>query len=165
MRVCGLCGAQMAICLSCNHGQVYCGPACGKVARGRQHAAAQARYRNTERGKEKNRQHQRAHRQRIRNLRVSDQCSDSGATPLKPESELAVPPAPLTHKEGIQSEFECKRPLAVEVVRPKSCGLCGAILTHFLSEDEWRVWRRQRRATWLAQRHRRKSGGCSMSST
>ncbi len=166
LRSCGRCGAQFRLCLSCNRGQVYCGTNCSHAARKSGLAVAQTRYLQTERGKEKNREHQRTPRERMQNFSVSDQCSDFIFSPLPPsQAELAIPPAPVT-LDGAQNEIqiEVQRP-AVALVEAKACWLCGRMVTHLMSDDDWRVWRRQRRATWLTQKHRRKSAGFSMSST
>jgi hypothetical protein len=157
----------MTVCLSCNRGQLYCGSDCSDAARKLGCAEAQTRYRQTERGKEKNREHQRAYRERMQTPRVSDQCSDPVSSPLEPSrTELAVPPAPVNPKEGVQNEnqSEAKQP-AVVLVEGKTCRLCGRMVTHLFSDDDWRVWRRQRRDKWLTQRQRPRSEGFSMSIT
>lgn len=127
---------------------------------------AQARYLQTERGKEKNREHQRTYRERTQNPGVSDQCSDFIFSPLPPsQAESAIPPAPVT-QDGVQNEIQIEVQLPVVAqVEAKACWLCGRMVTHLMSDDDWRVWRRQRRAAWLTQKHRRKSAGYSTSST
>lgn len=156
----------MTLCLSCNRGQVYCGLGCSDEARKQGLAEAQARYLQTERGREKNRGHQQAYRDRMQGIGVSDQCSGPVSPPIEPseQRELAVASATETHKEGVQNEMSSEIRPQAEAGKSKACRLCGQVVTHLLSDSDWRVWRRQRRDKWLTQRHRRRSAGYSMSS-
>jgi hypothetical protein len=64
---CGMCGEAFVVCGGCERGQRYCKP-CRLVARKRVVAQAKRRHAQSEEGLADHRDHQRAHRERLRDL-------------------------------------------------------------------------------------------------
>jgi hypothetical protein len=80
LRICGApeCHAVFTICVSCDHGQRYCGPACRAAVRRGQRHDANRRYQESEQGREAHRRCQQRYRERLTDAPVTDQ----GCTPI-----------------------------------------------------------------------------------
>lgn len=165
LRVCAPCGTAFVFCLPCDRGHQYCGPECSQKARRASRARSRSRYLRTEQGREKNRGHQKAYRDRQRKLSVSDQSSPPKPTLLQPSQAVpaSVPAAP-TIREDVPNESEIKvqDPIIRALHERMRCRGCGCVVTHHLSEDDARTVRRQRRFKWLMPRFKPRSDGCSM---
>jgi hypothetical protein len=75
LRICAspACRASFTICVSCDRGQRYCSPSCRETARRRQRCAADRRYQQSGRGRQRHLQRQRRYRERQVPTRVTDQ--------------------------------------------------------------------------------------------
>ena len=86
------------LCSRCDRGQRYCGPACRRQARLRQHREANRRYQQSPEGRLDHRDRQQQYRERRCRARVTDQGSISIISPASlPRGQGAVmnaqPPA------------------------------------------------------------------------
>jgi hypothetical protein len=75
LRICGFpeCRSVFTICVSCDRGQRYCGPACRSAVRRRQRRDANHRYQQSEQGREVHRRCQRRYREGATQAPVTDQ--------------------------------------------------------------------------------------------
>ncbi len=75
MRTCrwSACSALFWICRSCDRGQGYCSEDCRSAQRRRQRRAANRRHQRSPEGRADHRDRQRAYRERLRRVRVTDQ--------------------------------------------------------------------------------------------
>lgn len=157
------CGTPYVFCLPCDRGHHYCGPECSREARRASRAASQARYLQTDQGKEMNREHQKAYRSRQRKLSVSDQSSPPEPPPLEPSQALpALVLAAALNTENVSndSQIEVRHQITRDLPQAMRCRGCGCVVTHHLSEDDAWTVRRQRRRKWLMRKSKRKSGEC-----
>ena len=155
-------------CLCCDRGHRYCGRRCSREARRASRTVSRARYLKTDNGKARNRAHQKTFRSKQRKLSVSDQSSPFTLVPLEPS--LAVPamvPAALTKREEVpnESQTEVQPVVATALPSPMQCRGCGCVVTHHLSDDDLQTVRKQRRRKWLMRKFKRRSDGCSTSTT
>ena len=74
---CALCHAQVIICSTCDHGNIYCSPNCSDSARQKSCQEADKRYQNTFRGKMNH-----ALRQRRYRARSQEKVTDHGSQPI-----------------------------------------------------------------------------------
>lgn len=84
---CGPCQTLVTVCRACDHGQLYCGPACRQQQRGLQLRAAGRRYQQQERGRLLHAARQRAYWARQR-------CAQPSGPPLAPAHADAATCAP-----------------------------------------------------------------------
>lgn len=61
---CARCQQQVLICSNCDHGNIYCGPACSKAARAQSLKEARQRYQQSRKGKFRHADQQRRYRKR-----------------------------------------------------------------------------------------------------
>ena len=167
--ICIPCGRSFVFCLRCDRGHKYCGPGCSQAARRVSRRVNQARYLQTDHGKMKNREHQKAYRASQRKLSVSDQSSPPLVTPVEPSLAMPalVPAASTNISEDVPNESQIEvQPKIIQVpASPMQCRGCGCSVTYLLSEDGVQTVRRKRRQKWLMQKFKRRSNGCSTSIT
>ena len=88
------CHTLFAVCVSCDHGQRYCGDDCRRAARQRQVRAASKRYQATAHGKELHRCRQRSYRERLGQESVTHQALPTGTmatqTPSSPPPRCLI---------------------------------------------------------------------------
>ena len=71
---CARCLRQVKICTSCDRGNIYCGPACARLARKAARCAASKRYQRTSRGKENHARCQKRYREKQR-VKIQDKMN------------------------------------------------------------------------------------------
>ena len=101
-KICGnaKCRAIFTVCINCDRGQRYCGPACRSAVRRQQRLQANRRYQQSESGKQAHRQCQRRYRTCGAEVAAT---TDQGVSPVV--SSPSNPDQPtLTH---LRSEDKC----------------------------------------------------------
>ena len=102
MFLCALCRKQTRICRSCDRGHRYCSTECSQKARQASVTAARIQYRQTDKGKKKHAERQRAYRAR-KKQRPPETVPTSGKGNANPVAEPATQPAtplpPASHSK------------------------------------------------------------------
>ena len=117
LSFCARCGAQFAVCESCERGQVYCDRRCALEARRDGLRAIRSRYRRSPEGKQAHREQERQRRQRRRgDARPSESVGDQGSPPRLQTATIERAPV-VPQPPSIRA--------AVREFRGPGCSNCG----------------------------------------
>ena len=114
------CGAVFFVCLPCYRGQRYCSERCRIKARRAQRRTANRRYQQSELGRWRHRERQRAYRER----RVTDQ----GEANAPPVARMGEPPPELAPAREVRDEKAVAMVLVCQC-----CGRLGSRIDPFAS--------------------------------
>ena len=154
---CPRCGADFAICTSCNREHWYCSPECSLASRKETQKRAASAYRKTEKGRETSRKNQRNYRKRKRRREksVSHHCS--------PELDLSLDMLPQIIEED-SNDQSCPTPTVPTV---RFCLVCKSPIQFFLQISAGRHRKSRKRSVKRCchPKLRPRSKGFSMLST
>lgn len=114
------CRARVLVCPPCDHGQIYCGEECSKLARRRTLRDAGRRYQSGRAGRHK-------HAERMQRYRARrEKVTHHGSPPPLMDALLAVSPAPCANENMAQ------RARTKVVGAARHCRFCGRKCSEFV---------------------------------
>jgi hypothetical protein len=130
---CCRCGMQVCICARCDHGNLYCGGMCARLARRESLRRAGARYQRTLAGSSRHAQRQRRYRERREAMTKEVTQHGFSSAPRA----CSVSTHPVTVSESI--DVDCREsPCRLSRAPHTHCAFCGTALPAFARLYPWR---------------------------